>query len=483
MSDIKTAAEYHFRTIYNPDTMAGGGMDWSNQPNPYKSYPGLESIPLPRELVLPRAEAEKALKSDLHREGESLDLKNLSNLLFMSYGFTSQTQHGTEMFLYRSAPSAGALYPIECYIIAEGINGLEDGLYHYSILDFALTRLRKGAPPANLPSPAIVFTGLFFRSAWKYRDRAYRYCLMDAGHVAENFMINGPVLGLEPVFSAEFDDKAVNDYLGLDTAKEAALAVVHLSTETKGTANEESAIERDIIASDPAAPKEMVFDTISRTAELTGVPLSSSPSALPAWTEIEEKEVRPADWDGFESPTLVQVLRGRRSRRNFRPKTLKQNELARALDLIMTEDIGKTLNMSFLLNEVEDFSDGLYVSTDKQYKIRSHIKGFIGPSLSTAALSQDWVGRANIIIVLSAPLEKLEQDLGPRALRLSYLAAGRIGQRIYLAAETMGWGCCGVGAFFDEQVRELLKFPRDEFPLYILPMGPVKKRTHGGRPS
>ena len=106
----------------------------------------------------------------------------------------------------------------------------------------------------------------------------------------------------------------------------------------------------------------------------------------------------------------------------------------------------------------------------------------MGLELSKTALNQDWLGRANLVLAVSAPLERLERSIGPRAFRLAYLAAGRLGQRAYLAAEAMDWGCCGVGAFFDDEVREVLNLPQGEEVLYLIPVGPIKKRTHGGRP-
>ena len=88
-----------------------------------------------------------------------------------------------------------------------------------------------------------------------------------------------------------------------------------------------------------------------------------------------------------------------------------------------------------------------------------------------------------VLYVHEPSREKLEESLGPRALRLAYLSAGRVGQRAYLAAESLGWGACGVGAFFDAEVKHLLNLPPAEHPLYLVPVGPIKKRTHGGRPT
>ena len=94
--------------------------------------------------------------------------------------------------------------------MARDIEGLDDGIYHFSLYDFNLVRLAGGRPAG----PAVVLTGRWFRSAWKYKERAFRYCLLDAGHAAENLMIAGKALGLPVRFSAVFDDGGINRALG-----------------------------------------------------------------------------------------------------------------------------------------------------------------------------------------------------------------------------------------------------------------------------
>lgn len=482
MTSLKSAAEYHSRTKYTRQGRLGGGMDPKNRPSPDKIYPGAQSVALSRDLVLPRAEARPALRGDLVRPPQSLNLASLAGLLFMAYGFTDRVELGSEVFLYRSAPSAGALYPTEVYLAAQGIEGLDDGLYHYSLTDFALTRLRQGAPPAGVPAPALILTGLFFRSAWKYLDRAFRYCLLDTGHVAENITLAGPVLGLDTMFTSTFDDDLITGYLGLDRDREAPLGLVRLGPAPKGPAK--TSPLTDPPASEPIARREDVFDLVASVARLTAAPPAQAQGIDLAWPQGAPIDLPVPDWAGFEGPTLVQVLQKRRSRRNFKPKTVPRNELARFLDLVVPpglEDL--RINIGFLTNEIQDLADGFYHFRLKDRGIERHKGGFLGPGLALSAFSQDWLGRANLTLVLTAPLKRLEETLGPRALRLAYLDAGRIGQRAYLAAEAFGWGCCGVGAFFDDDVHQYLDIPPGEEVLYLIPSGPIKKRTHGGRPD
>ena len=211
---LDSVVDYLHQTVYDRSSMGEGGLDWSTKPETYKTYPDTDLKSLPRELSLPKVGSTLSLLGQAVRSPQPLDMVGLANLLFMANGFTSQTDYGREIFLYRSAPSAGALYPVEIYLSALGIEGLEDGLYHYSIMDFALTRLRSGPPPAGCPGPALILTSLYFRSAWKYRNRAYRYCLLDCGHVAENLMLVAPTLGFKADFQVDFDDRLINGYLG-----------------------------------------------------------------------------------------------------------------------------------------------------------------------------------------------------------------------------------------------------------------------------
>ena len=480
---LTRAADYQRQTMYSRHSTGGGGMDWANKPEPYLYYPGAEMVSLPRELVLPKVEGVKVLQGGLARIPQPLDLTALSALLFMAYGFTDQVDYGTEIFLYRSAPSAGALYPVDVYLSAQGIEGLEDGLYYYSLTDFGLARLRSGPPPAGVPAPALILSARYFRSSWKYKDRAFRYCLLDAGHVAENIALALPTLGLSGEFFAQFDDKVLNAYLGLEPEKAAVLGFVSLAGGEDAVRVEGSFPEDPAPAPQPVAPKETAFEAILEVAGLTAAPLSGEVPEPDSWPEEGVAKLPKADWTEFEGPTFISTLRKRRSRRNFRPETLKGGEMSRFLDLVLTPDVGRLINVGVITNEIQDVTDGFYWTRPGFSGVRLHKGGFLGPNLANAALGQDWVGRGGLILLVTAPLDRLEDQIGPRALRLAYLAAGRLGQRAYLAAEAMGWGCCGVGAFYDGEVSALLDLDPGEPPVYILPVGPVKKRTHGGRPT
>ena len=161
-----------------------------------------------------------------------------------------------EIFYYRSAASAGALYPNEVYLSAHNVEGINSGLYYYDLSQKNLVGLRENAHPsvlsaAVLPSdqndPGITFfiTGIFNRSSWKYRKRAYRYVLLDAGHVLQNLFFAIHALNLPFSFGYDFVDHAINHLLGLDKEKEVCLAWIGIEAGIEGPTNEPGTEDSD----------------------------------------------------------------------------------------------------------------------------------------------------------------------------------------------------------------------------------------------
>ena len=141
---------------------------------------------------------------------------------------------------YRTAPSAGALYPIETYVAANRVEGIDAGLYHVDVRAQSLERVRAGSVAGDLmiaglgqdflrQAPAVVvLAGLFQRTRWKYRERHYRYVCWEGGHVAQNVYLAAEAAGLGACMVGAFLDGSVNDLLRIDGRHEAALAVMAL---------------------------------------------------------------------------------------------------------------------------------------------------------------------------------------------------------------------------------------------------------------
>jgi SagB-type dehydrogenase family enzyme len=224
-------------TKYWPDRMGGVGPRWQERPELYKTYPESARVPLPafapsRPMTLDETLRRRRSVREFRAKG--LSLGQVGYLLWAVTGI-QRTEEGHE---FRPAPSAGALYPIETYLVANEVRDLESGLYHYAIRDHQLERLRGGSLGRELAGAALgqgmcaeapavlVWTALFARSKWKYGQRAYRYIYLDAGHVAENFALAAVGLGLGTCqIGALFDDE-VNKLLGVDGSDE---SVVYMS--------------------------------------------------------------------------------------------------------------------------------------------------------------------------------------------------------------------------------------------------------------
>ena len=188
---IKTCLDYHQKTSYDRFDMSGHSLDWANQPKVFKEYPGITPLSLAREIQIPKGKL-SAILGETSAPGVpgELNLETLSLLLLLSYTHTARARHSEGDFFFRSAASAGALYPTEVYVAAHDVKGVDNGLYHFAIQNHSLDPLRKGDVPGIVLGDgshlAFFLTAIFFRSAWKYRARAYRYHLLDTGHVAEN---------------------------------------------------------------------------------------------------------------------------------------------------------------------------------------------------------------------------------------------------------------------------------------------------------
>ncbi|MFQ5920121.1 MAG: SagB family peptide dehydrogenase, partial [Thermoplasmata archaeon] len=238
-TDTRAAKEYHAVTKHSPASIrtALHRLDWSNRPRPFKGYEDLPSTPLPTEFSPPDMATLQAISSE--GEDVELDLRTLAQVLYFSAGITKEarTPDGTTIH-FRAAASAGALYPIELYVVCEALDGLPAGVYHFAPRDLGLTQLRAGDFRSHLaelagegesgPPATLVLAAIFWRSAWKYRARAYRYCFWDSGTILANLLATATSARLGAPVVAGFDDKRLDRLLGVDGNREVSLCLVPL---------------------------------------------------------------------------------------------------------------------------------------------------------------------------------------------------------------------------------------------------------------
>jgi hypothetical protein len=140
---IKSSAQYHQDTSYQRHQMSGHYLDWGNQPIVYKDYPGINPVLLPADSPLPEEKLSSVLtERDMNKTAKGVNSEDLSLTLRLAYSLTAKARHSGGDFYFRSVASAGALYPTELYVVAHGVNDLDDGLYHFAIHRHALYPIR-----------------------------------------------------------------------------------------------------------------------------------------------------------------------------------------------------------------------------------------------------------------------------------------------------------------------------------------------------
>ncbi|MCY7285599.1 MAG: SagB/ThcOx family dehydrogenase, partial [Cyanobacteria bacterium CAN_BIN43] len=228
---LSLAQHYHERTKYHPDALPNRQIDWANQPSSFKQY----KIGTPFDL-------KPYLSEKLDLTTEESNWRRLSRFLFCSYGLTVKmmAQNGEPIYL-RAAPSAGGLYPAEIYLISRGTPMMPAGLYNYqpqshSLLHFwdsevwsALQSACFWHPTLESTQFALVTTAVFYRSAWRYEDRAYRRILLDTGHLLGNFELAGALNDYRPYLIGGFADESMNQLLYLDTEQEGTTTVMAIA--------------------------------------------------------------------------------------------------------------------------------------------------------------------------------------------------------------------------------------------------------------
>lgn len=209
--------------------------NWGTQPERCKIYPDVKRITLPDPHGHVGLSLEDALETRRSRRkytAEPLSLEELSRLLHAAQGITEPGQG------YRTAPSAGALYPIEVYAAVHNVTGLEPGLYHYAVQEHELETLQEGdfriaVKKAGLGQDLLagaavcfILSAVFQRTRWKYRERTYRYVLLEAGHIGQNLYLAATSMGLGACAVGAFTDEQLNVLLRLDGEEEAAVHIV-----------------------------------------------------------------------------------------------------------------------------------------------------------------------------------------------------------------------------------------------------------------
>lgn len=504
-SPLSIAQHYHERTKYDPETLASKShsIDWEKQPVPFKEYKLGTVLDLKPYL----RDHDETLASDPKTQA----WQRLSHLLLHSYGLTAKVPTMAGVHYLRAAPSAGGLYAAEVYLISRGTSILSPGLYHYqpqthSLLLFwesqVWPELREACfwyPALENTYLAIVTTAVFYRSAWRYQDRAYRRICLDTGHLLGNIELAAAINDYRPHLIGGFADDALNQLLYLDTEAEGAIAVLALADLLQVEENlpaSRTALPSKVQLSYPKIPDGKLLISLHQATKL-----ESDSSGSQGWKlletdgGLEDKYNFPfctkvstvttsIDWGKNLSGLETTILK-RRSTRAYSGAELMLSELLAVLDFTYQPHhyIHQGLDGSpdyFDLSLIETFiavsgvsglEDGCYYYAPKAQELRQiRFKNF-RRELYYLCLQQELGRDASATIFHTADLKKAVNQYGDRVYRYLHLDAGHLGQRLNLAAIHLRLGVSGIGGFFDNQVNEVLGIPEDEAVLYITTLG------------
>jgi len=234
-----TGDQFQRDTKYEPGKMQGHKLDFSAKPDLYKEYPQAGKIELPVFEPAQPMGLDKTLrqrKSIRDFQDRPISKGQLAYLLWASTGI-QRVEQGYE---FRTAPSAGALYPIETYVVVNNVKSLEAGVYHYAIRSHQLEQLEQRDLSRQIAAAALgqgmcaaaaavfIWTAVFERCKWKYGQRAYRYIYLDAGHIAENLALAAVSLNLGTCEIGALYDDHVNAIIDIDGTEESTICMAAL---------------------------------------------------------------------------------------------------------------------------------------------------------------------------------------------------------------------------------------------------------------
>ncbi|MGH7310081.1 MAG: SagB/ThcOx family dehydrogenase [Candidatus Rokuibacteriota bacterium] len=475
-ADVGIARRFHDVTSHTPHSMRTSThtLDWDIKPFPFKIYPALPAVPLPREIAPIAVDTLAALEPGTCPPASRMTLEHLTTVLYLAAGVTKKkTYPGGGEVLFRAAASTGALYQTEVYVAAGTVEGLDPGLYHFCPGDFTLRRLRAGDVRAPLAAAAaepdvaeraatVMLTGMYWRNAWKYQARAWRHLYWDSGTMLANLTTVATALGLRPRVLTGFVDARANQLLGLDADREAALELATLGPSGPPAPAAEALPDlRDDVM--PLSSQEVDYPGLR---EMQRASMLESPQEVQAWRRSAPPAPRrprglltrlpPARREAGRA--LDETIHRRGSTRQFSHAALGLTDLATTLwwatrPIAMDVPPG-LVDVYLVAHAVADLTPGAWRYWPDAHALEPLAEGDFRRQSAFLTLEQALGGDAAVTLYFLAPLDALLTAYGNRGYRLANLEAGLIGGRAYLVAYASGYGASGL-TFYD---REVVRF-------------------------
>lgn len=470
---------YQRQTRHHFAAFAAGpsSLDWDARPAPFRRYAGTAviALPLARAPDLIGAPARPA----------RAERAALGALLHLAFGLTAWKSLGPDRWALRAHPSSGNLHPVEVYVLVAGVSGLADGLYHYLPDCHALElRARHPRPFATGAALAVGLGTVMWREAWKYGERAFRYCQLDTGHAMGALQYAAGLLGWRPVEQGRIGTATLAAVLGLDR-------VADFPGRRADVSHEEAEVLLSLDLGEGAAGfAPAMLRAVGEGAQWQGVASEIDRFPMFRWPIIDEVAQATRRADGCGLPPVLRALPplqpaarilGQRSAQRFDPgHVMSAAGFARLIE-VLGLDAEARISLLLFVHRVEGLVPGLYLLPRGAGRHEGLVPAGAVPVLpggllqlravAPAALRrvarslhchQEIAAHACVAFGMLAPLADLVET-EPAAYRDVLREAGQLGQVLYLEAEAQGLRGTGVGCFFDDPVQEAAGVDTDRF--------------------
>ncbi len=489
---------YHQASKHHLDCYAPGpdGLDWANQPDPFRRYAGAPQIELPL-----RADALatpfEAVRGGRRPVAQPVDRDAVALLFELSLGLSAWKHHGGSRWALRCNPSSGNLHPTEGYLICAAVPGLAAGVHHYLSRDHALEQ-RAAPDSATWGSElrggvVLALTGVHWREAWKYGLRAYRYCQHDCGHALAAIAYAAAALGWRARLLAGWGDAEIAVLLGLERAEdftdaepEAPEAALWVGPGPPSADGSPRALAGGLTFTGRANRLSQSrvdwpgIDAVDRVA--------CRPGALPA--SVFQSPARPPLADSNCRARAATLIRQRRSAVAFDgATTLTAERWFGMLDALLPRQdvppldawpVPPRVHPLLFAHRIDGIPPGLYLlarSVGALVELRQALHGewawsrveqapehlplyklTVGDARGAARvischqdIAADSCFALGFLTAFAGPL----QD-APWVYRELFWETGLLGQILYLEAEAAGLRATGIGCFFDDALHRLL---------------------------
>lgn len=510
LSPAETALAYHARTKHSLKRYAAGPetLDWDTQPNPFREFAGCARTEL--ELGADRLATSFAQACTPGGVGPvALTIASVGNLLELSLGLSAWKEFGPDRWALRCNPSSGNLHPTEAYILSRNVPGIDDGLHHYLSRDHVLEqRCRSNSGCEAPPRLWIGLSSIHWREAWKYGERAFRYCQLDAGHALGAIRYAAGALGWHATLVENMGSSELAALMGLDRSED------FLGVET-----EDAELLIAIEAAPGTGPAGEHSPAQSDGNQWTGHANRLDPHPLYRWPVIEQVSQAtrgsdtglPSDFPNYPplhrtyEARAAEIILGRRSAQRFDSKFwMSADSFYRMLDCLLNRpnapwdvwNFAPRIHPVFFVHRVEGLDPGVYAMPRHPaaaHALREQLRGdfeWQTPETTPAHLPFVRLLRTDCRIIARtmnchqaiasdscfslSMLSEFASVVSANAWRYRQLhwEAGLLGHALYLEAEAEGLRGTGIGCYFDDALHEVLGITTTQFQaLYHFTVG------------